>query len=454
MLARYALPEMTALWSEQRRQEHWCRAEVALAQAQGELSIIPESAAVVIAKHAYADEALLQRSAELEKETRHDVTAFLRALEERIEQQENRQEDKDAARFLHFGATSSDILDSAFAMQLLQATHLLQRDLSALLEALQKRAVEHKHTLCLGRSHGMAAEPTTFGLKLLGFYAEGTRAQRRLQQAREEIATVSFSGTVGQHAFLSPEVELRAAELLTEKHSASWGGLALACEPCATQVIPRDRHAMLFATFAITGSFLERLSVEIRHLQRSEVGEAREAFGNGQTGSSAMPHKQNPILSENITGLARLLRMPLQAALENIVLWHERDMSHSSVERVIAPDSCITLDFALQRMTSVIENLRVFPPRMLTNLEATHGTILSQGLLIALLQKGLSRKKAYGIVQRASLRATEQEIHLFEALKDEAEAESLLDLQEKAKLEDLTTYTRHVDALFERVFTQ
>ena len=449
MLKRYALPEMVALWSEQQRQELWCRAEAALAQAQGEQGIIPQEAAETIIKHARADEALVRRSAELEKETRHDVVAFLRALEERIEQNETR-ERRDAARFLHFGATSSDILDSAFAMQLLQATHLLQGDLAALLEALQKKSVEHKHTLCLGRSHGMAAEPTTFGLKLLGFYAEGRRAQRRLEQARLEIATVSFSGTVGQHAFLSPETEQRAAELLSEKGCASWGGIPLACEPCATQVIPRDRHAMLFASFAITASFLERLSIEIRHLQRSEVAEVREAFGEGQTGSSAMPHKQNPVLSENISGLARLLRMPLQAALENIVLWHERDISHSSVERVIAPDSCITLDFALQRMTSIIEGLQVFPKRMRRNLEATRGTVFSQGLLILLLQKGLSRKRAYGIVQRASRKANETETHLFEALQDDAEAETLLDEEEKAKLEDFTLYTRHVDTLFER----
>ena len=449
MLARYALPEMVSLWSEQRRQDLWCRAESALAEAQGEQGIIPQSAAAMIAKHAHADEALVRRSAELEKETRHDMVAFLRALEERIER-----EDKDAARFLHFGATSSDILDSALAMQLLQATHLLQQDLAALLEALQKRALEHKHTLCLGRSHGMAAEPTTFGLKLLSFYAEGVRAQQRLERAREEIASVSFSGTVGQHAFLSPEVERRAATLLTERHSASWGGTVLSCEPCATQIVPRDRHAMLFATFAVAASFLERIAIEIRHLQRSEVAEVREAFGEGQTGSSAMPHKQNPVLSENITGLARLLRMPLQAALENIALWHERDISHSSVERVIAPDSCITLDFALQRTTSVIESLQVFPQRMRRNLEATRGTILSQGLLIALLRKGFSRREAYGIVQRASRRATEKEIHLFEALQDDAEAEKLLDAQEKEKLEDLTPYTRHVDTLFERVLAQ
>ena len=448
MLERYALPEMLALWSEQRRQQLWCCAESALAQAQGEQGVIPQSAAAAIARHAHADEALVQRSAELEKETRHDVVAFLRALEERIER-----DDRDAARFLHFGATSSDILDSAFAMQLLQATHALEQDLTALLEALRAKAVEHKHTLCLGRSHGMAAEPTTFGLKLLGFYAEGARTQQRLERARQEIATVSFSGTVGQHAFLSPEVERRAAELLTEKHSASWGGMTLACEPCATQVIPRDRHAMLFAAFAIAASFLERLGIEIRHLQRSEVAEVCEAFGEGQTGSSAMPHKQNPILSENITGLARLLRMPLQAALENIALWHERDISHSSVERVIAPDTCTTLDFALQRMTSVVKGLQVFPQRMRRNLEATRGMIFSQGLLIALLQKGLSRKQAYGIVQRASRRATEQEIHLFEALQDDAEAHELLDAQAKAKLEDLTPYTRHVDTLFERVLT-
>ncbi len=449
MLARYALPEMVALWSEQRRQELWCRAEVALAQAQSEQGVIPQRAAEAIAKHAHADEALVQRSREQEKETRHDVTAFLRALEERIER-----EDKDAARFLHFGVTSSDILDSAFAMQLLEATHLLEQGLTALLAALRAKAVAHKRTLCLGRSHGMAAEPTTFGLKLLSFYAEGTRARQRLQRARLEIATVSFSGTVGHYAFLSPDIEQRAAALLTERYAARWGGIVLACEPCATQVIPRDRHAMLFATFAITASFLERLAVEIRHLQRSEVAEVCEAFADGQTGSSAMPHKQNPILSENITGLARLLRMPLQAALENIALWHERDISHSSVERVIAPDSCTTLDFALQRTTSVVENLQVFPQRMQDNLEAVHGTIFSQGLLIKLVQKGLSRKQAYGIVQRASRRATEQAVHLFEALQDDAEAQGLFDAQEKAMLQDLTPYTRHVDTLFERVLAQ
>ena len=373
MIERYARATMVALWSEPTRLSLWCLLEVAIARAQAKHGDIPEKAAKIIERHARFDEQLLERSKELEKKTRHDVVAFLRALEERM--LEGEEGLSGHSRYLHFGVTSSDILDSAFAIQLVMAAKMLEQGLASLNEAIKARAQEHKHTICLGRSHGMAAEPTTFGLKLLSFYAEFQRAIERLRLARAEVSTISISGTVGHYAFLHPEVEEDVARYLNENLEASLHqtlqsegynktledkileGVAkipwqLRREPIATQVIPRDRHAMFFATLGVIASSLERLSVEIRHLQRSEVSEVSEGFSSGQTGSSAMPHKRNPILSENITGLSRLVRMSVQPALENVALWHERDISHSSVERVIAPDSTITLDFAIAQCSS------------------------------------------------------------------------------------------------------
>ena len=482
MLARYARASMTALWSDATRLNLWCLLEVALAKAQAKRKDIPAQAASIIEKHARFDEKLLARSEELEKETRHDVVAFLRALEERMVADEKGS--SGYSRFLHFGATSSDILDSALAIQLVQAAKMLEQGLLSLNEAIKALALKHKDSICLGRSHGMAAEPTTFGLKLLSFYAEFRRALERLQRAREEVSTISMSGTVGHYAFLHPDIEIEVAKYLNKnlqnalqktlpnENSGKNTGktldntLELAAkipwqlrrEPIATQVIPRDRHAMFFATLGVIASSLERLSIEIRHLQRSEVAEVAEGFSAGQTGSSAMPHKRNPILSENITGLARLVRMSVQPALENVALWHERDISHSSVERVIAPDSTITLDFAIARMTSVIANLQVFPTKMEGNLAATKGVLFSHGLLLALLKKGVGRKDAYDIVQRTSILALKNGCELAPILK---RLETIIKRNGKtsisfsdaeiSKLSDNRHYVRHVDDLFARV---
>ena len=477
MIERYARATMVALWSEPTRLSLWCLLEVAIARAQAKHGDIPELAAKRIGRHARFDERLLERSKELEKETRHDVVAFLRALEERM--LEGEEGLSGYSRYLHFGVTSSDILDSAFAIQLVMAAKMLEQGLASLNEAIKARAQEHKHTICLGRSHGMAAEPSTFGLKLLSFYAEFQRAIERLRLARAEVSTISISGTVGHYAFLHPEVEEDVAHYLNENLETSLhqtlqsegynktlgnktledktlDGVAkipwqLRREPIATQVIPRDRHAMFFATLGVIASSLERLSVEIRHLQRSEVSEVSEGFSSGQTGSSAMPHKRNPILSENITGLSRLVRMSVQAALENVALWHERDISHSSVERVIAPDSTITLDFAITRMTNIVENLLIFPHNMEKNLTAAKGVLFSHGLLLELLKKAIGRKAAYGIVQRVCLLALDEGAELTEVLKRDEETRSLFSDAELSKFCDNSHYTRHVDDLFARV---
>ncbi len=458
---------MVALWSDATRLHLWCLLEVALARAQAKRKDIPEQAAGVIARYTRFDEQLLARSKELEKETHHDVVAFLRALEERMVEAEKGL--SGYSRYLHFGATSSDILDSAFAIQLVQAAKILEKGLESLNEAIKARAQEHKDTICLGRSHGMAAEPTTFGLKLLSFYAEFNRAIERLQKAREEVSTISMSGTVGHYAFQHPDVEVEVANYLNQTlqdslHKTLQGKNSdkilelvakipwqLRCEPIATQVIPRDRHAMFFATLGVIASSLERLSTEIRHLQRSEVAEVSEDFTAGQTGSSAMPHKRNPILSENVTGLSRLVRMSVQPALENVALWHERDISHSSVERVIAPDSTITLDFAIARMTNVIENLLVFPQSMEKNLIETKGVLFSHGLLLQLLKKGIGRNDAYKIVQRTSILALDKGEELAEILKLDEEINSLFSDAELSTLSDNSHYVRHVDDLFARV---
>lgn len=461
MLERYSRAAMVSLWSEETRLTLWCILESSLAHAQAARGDIPQEAALAISKHARFDEDLLERSKALEAETQHDVVAFLRAIEERMDA-----EDCEYSRFLHFGATSSDILDSTLAIQLVQAASMLEQELSRLLVVIARRAREHKETLCLGRSHGMAAEPTTFGLKLLSYYAEFQRARERLRRARSEVSTISLSGTIGHYAFLHPQVESAVTEHLnrelpavfsTTLRAASTSSMPTAwelrIEPIATQVIPRDRHAVFFSTLGVIASSLERFSLEIRHLQRSDVGEVSEAFSSKQTGSSAMPHKRNPILSENITGLARLVRMPMQAALENIALWHERDISHSSVERVIAPDTTVMLDFALARMTKIVDGLQVFPERMVKNLEATKGVLFSHGLLLRLLRNGITRKRAYKIVQRTSMQALDGGEELTEVLKRDEEANALLSAEDFATLCNHHHYTRHVDALFERVLS-
>jgi adenylosuccinate lyase len=388
MIPRYARPAMTAIWSAENRYATWFRIESLAADAMAELGQIPEEAARTIRERGTpALQAMgaadVERIDEIERETRHDVIAFLTWLAEKIGPD---------SRFVHLGMTSSDVLDTCLAVQLTQAADLLLADIDALLAALKHRAFEHKHTLTIGRSHGIHAEPTTFGLKLAGHYAEFARNRARLVTARAEIATCAISGAVGTFAHTDPRVEAHVAR-----------ALGLVPEPHSTQVIPRDRHAAFFCTLAVVASAIERLATEIRHLQRSEVREAEEFFHPGQKGSSAMPHKRNPVLSENLTGLARLVRAAATPALENVALWHERDISHSSVERGIAPDATITLDFALARATGLIDKLLIYPDRMLANLESLGGVVHSGEVLLALARAGILREDAYRIVQRNAM---------------------------------------------------
>ena len=436
MIPRYARPEMTAIWAPENRFKLWLEVEISVLEAMAASGLAPKEAALAVREKAAANlEKIIDppRIDEIEAVTRHDVIAFLTHVEETIGEE---------ARFLHLGMTSSDLLDTTFGLQLAQASDLLLTGLDRLLSALQTRAREHKHTLCMGRSHGIHAEPTTFGLKLAGFYAEFFRNRQRLVAARKEIAICAVSGAVGTFAHIDPAVEAAVAERL-----------GLEPEPISTQVIPRDRHAMYFSTLGVIASSIERVATEIRHLQRTEVGEAAEAFGKGQKGSSAMPHKRNPILTENLTGLARMVRSAVVPALENVALWHERDISHSSVERMIGPDATVTLDFALHRTAGVIEGLVVDAERMMTNLEMTQGLVHSQQVLLALTEAGLGRQEAYAIVQRNAMRAFEEKRPLLPLLK--AEPEVLAHLEEAAlsKLFDLKHHTRHVDAIFDRIFT-
>ncbi len=387
MVPRYSRPAMTAIWAPENRYRIWFRIESLAADAMAELGQIPAESARVIRERGFPALAAMgpadiERIDEIERETRHDVIAFLTWLAEKIGPE---------SRFVHLGMTSSDVLDTCFAVQLSQAADLLLEDLDAVLAALKARAFEHKHTLTIGRSHGIHAEPTTFGLKLAG-HAEFSRNRDRLVQARAEIATCAISGAVGTFAHTDPRVEAHVAK-----------ELGLVPEPVSTQVIPRDRHAAFFCTLAVIASGIERLATEVRHLQRSEVREAEEFFHPGQKGSSAMPHKRNPVLSENLTGLARIVRAAATPALENVVLWHERDISHSSVERAIGPDTTITLDFALARLSGMIEKLLVYPDRMLANLESLGGVVHSGEVLLALARGGILREDAYKIVQRNAM---------------------------------------------------
>ena len=381
MISRYSRPEMTSIWEPENRFRIWLEIEAHAADAQAELGVIPKAAAEAVWKRGKFD---IARIDEIERETHHDMIAFLTDLAEHVGPE---------ARFIHQGMTSSDVLDTCLAVQLSQAADLLIADLEGLLKALRKRAEEHKYTVCIGRSHGIHAEPTTFGLKLAGHYAEFERGLRRLKTTREEIATCAISGPVGTFATIDPRVEAYVAEKLQ-----------LTPETISTQVIPRDRHATFVATLAVIASGAERLATEIRHLQRTEVREAEEYFRPGQKGSSSMPHKRNPVLSENVTGLARTIRAAIGPALENIVLWHERDISHSSSERVMLPDTTIALDFALARLTGVVEQLVVYPKKMSTNLERLNGLVHSQRVLLAMTQAGVDRELAYGLVQRNAMK--------------------------------------------------
>ncbi len=443
MVPRYTRPDMAAIWAPENRFRIWFEIEALAAEAMAAGGDIPTSAARNIreagaARVANIRQADLDRIDEIERETRHDVIAFLTWLAEGIGPD---------SRFVHQGMTSSDVLDTCLAVQLTQATDLLLADVDAVLAALKRRAFEHKHTLTIGRSHGIHAEPTTFGLKLAGHYAEFARNRARLVGARAEIATCAISGAVGTFAHLSPEVEAYVA-----------AGLGLTAEPVSTQVIPRDRHAAYFAALGVVAAGIERLATEVRHLQRSEVREAEEFFSPGQKGSSAMPHKRNPVLSENLTGLARLVRGYVAPALENVALWHERDISHSSVERVIGPDATLALDFALVRLAGMMEKLVVHPERMLANLESLGGVVHSGEVLLSLTRAGISREAAYAIVQRqamatwSSLSSGENETTFRANLNNDPEIAGRISPSLLDEAMDAKRHLRAVDTIFTRVF--
>ena len=427
MIPRYARPEMVNIWEPETRFSIWLDIETHAMDAMADLGIVPAEAAKAVREKGAFD---VNRIDEIEREVKHDVIAFLTSLAEHVGEE---------ARFVHQGMTSSDVLDTCFNVQLTRASDILLADLDALLAALKTRAMEHKMTPCIGRSHGIHAEPTTFGLKLAQAYAEFERCKNRLLAAREEIAVCAISGAVGTFANIDPAVEAHVAK-----------AMGLSVEPISTQVIPRDRHAMFFATLGVIASTMERLAVEIRHLQRTEVLEAEEYFSPGQKGSSAMPHKRNPVLTENLTGLARLVRGMALPAMENIALWHERDISHSSVERMIGPDTTITLDFALARLTAVVEKLVVYPDQMQKNLDLLGGLVHSQRVLLALTQAGTSREDAYRIVQQNAMPVWRGEGQFLELLK--ADKEVKLSDDELEALFNLDYHFKHVDDIFARVF--
>jgi adenylosuccinate lyase len=429
MIPRYTRPEMAAIWSPESKFGIWLEIETLAAEAMEQKGLIPEGVSAAVRERATFD---VDRIDEIEREVKHDVIAFLTNVAEHV---------GDEARFLHKGMTSSDVLDTCFNVQLVRATDLLLSGVDRVLTALEKRAFEHKMTPTIGRSHGIHAEPTTFGVKLAGYHAEFQRARTRLEMAREEVATCAISGAVGTFANIAPSIETHVAEKL-----------GLRVEPVSTQVIPRDRHAMFFAVLGVIASSIERLSTEVRHLQRTEVLEAEEFFSAGQKGSSAMPHKRNPILTENLTGLARLVRSAVTPAMENVALWHERDISHSSVERGIGPDATVHLDFALHRLGGVIENLLVYPDNMLATINSMGGLHNSQRILLALVEKGVSREDSYRLVQRNAMRTWNKEGDLLELLKKDEEVSSRLTDAELEALFDLGYHFKQVDTIFERVF--
>ena len=437
MVPRYSRPEMTAIWSPENRFRIWFAIEVFAAEAMGQVGMIPADDAKTI-REAYDRDVLGEIDVaaidEIEAVTKHDVIAFLTWAGEKLGLER---------RWLHQGMTSSDVLDTALAVQLKQSADILIADLDGLLEALKTRAIEHKLTPTIGRSHGIHAEPTTFGLKLAQAYAEFDRNRARLVAARDDVATCAISGAVGTFANVRPAIEEHVAK-----------ELGLTPEPISTQVIPRDRHAMFFSTLGVIASSIERLATEVRHLQRTEVLEAEEYFSPGQKGSSAMPHKRNPVLTENLTGLARVVRSAVVPAMENVALWHERDISHSSVERFIGPDATITLDFALARLTGVVEKLLVYPERMEKNLNRMGGLIHSQRVLLALTQVGLSREDSYALVQRNAMKVWESdgELSLLDLLKADPEVTGKLSNEQLESLFNLDYHLKEVDTIFERVF--
>lgn len=432
MIPRYSRPAMVKIWSPETKFRIWYEIEAHACDAMADLGVIPRENAEAVwnAKDVTFD---IERIDEIEAITKHDVIAFLTHLSEHIGQ--------DEARFVHQGMTSSDVLDTCFNIQLVRASDLLIQDVEALLAALKRRAEEHKYTIRIGRSHGIHAEPTTMGLTFARFYAEMDRNLERLKTARTEIATGAISGAVGTFANIDPAVEAHVC-----------AKLGLMPEPISTQIIPRDRHAAFFAILGVVAASIENIAVEIRHMQRTEVLEAEEFFAKGQKGSSAMPHKRNPVLSENLTGLARLVRMAVVPALENVALWHERDISHSSVERNIGPDATVTLDFALARLTSVIENLVVYPDNMEKNLHQFRGLVMSQRVLLALTQAGVSREDSYRLVQRNAMKVWEDGRDFMTELLADEEVCNAIDPNEIKEKFDLSYHTKHVDTIFQRVF--
>ncbi|WP_420409652.1 adenylosuccinate lyase [Hoeflea sp.] len=439
MIPRYSRPEMVAVWSPEQKFRIWFEIEAHACDALAELGVIPAEAARTIWEKGGNATFDIDRIDEIERETKHDVIAFLTHLAEIVGED---------ARFVHQGMTSSDVLDTCFNVQLVKASDLLLADIDALLAAIKRRAHEHKDTVCIGRSHGIHAEPVTFGLKMAEAYAEFDRCRTRLVNARAEIATCAISGAVGTFANIDPRVEEHVAR-----------AMGLEPEPVSTQVIPRDRHAMFFATLGVIASSIERVATEIRHLQRTEVLEAEEFFSKGQKGSSAMPHKRNPVLTENLTGLARLVRMSVTPAMENVALWHERDISHSSVERMIGPDATVTLDFALARLTGVIDKLLVYPERMVSNMDRLGGLVHSQRILLALTQAGSSREDAYRLVQRNAMKvwnsyqlSGDSGVDFLSELLADEDVRKYLSEDEIRDRFDLGYHTKHVDTIFSRVF--
>jgi len=429
MIPRYSRPPMARLWEPETKFRIWLKIETYAAEAMAELGLIPKHAADAVKTRGGFDVARIDQ---IEREVKHDVIAFLTSVAEHVGPE---------ARFLHSGLTSSDVGDTCFNVQLVEAADLLIADIDGLLAALKARAFEHKNTVTVGRSHGVHAEPTTFGLKLAGAYAEFARARERMVRAREEVATCAISGAVGTFAHVDPRVEAHVAKKL-----------GLTPEPVSTQVVPRDRHAFYFATLAVVASSIERLATEIRHLQRTEVLEAEEYFTPGQKGSSAMPHKRNPVLSENLTGLARVVRAYVMPALEDVALWHERDISHSSVERVIGPDATIALDFALHRLTEIVKGLVVYPERMRANLDKLGGLIHSQRVLLALTNAGVPREEAYRLVQRNAMKVWENGSDFLKTLLADKDVVGVLSEKVLSEQFDLDYHLKQVDTIFARVF--
>ena len=436
MIPRYSRQEMKEIWEPENKFRIWFSIEAHACDAMAELGVIPKKAAQDVWKNGEWD---IARIDELEAKTKHDVIAFLTNLAENVGPE---------ARFIHQGMTSSDVLDTCLSVQMSQAADLIISDIDSLMKSIEVKAQEHKHTICIGRSHGIHAEPTTFGLKLAGHYAEFDRCRIRMAKARKEISTCAISGAVGTYSSIDPSVEAYVASKL-----------GLSVEPISTQIIPRDRHAEFFSTLGIIAGAIERLSTEIRHLQRTEVREVEEFFSPGQKGSSDMPHKRNPVLTENLTGIARLIRGMVLPALENITLWHERDISHSSVERVNAPDATILLDFALNRLNTVVSNIVVYPEEMMKNLNRLGGLIYSQRVLLALTQNGMDREEAYSLVQRNAMEVWDIEEDkrpgaFYRLLENDPSITKTLEKKTLKELFEINHYTKHVDLIFSRVFKE